>query len=278
MVSSVTRADRCPVASVDLVAYLARYPATCPSVRSPVADGDRPGRRHLFAPQAIGQPRRLVGWGSVVNRTPGVAASDRVLEDRGVQFGRRRDDRVRVGGVDAVEADDGVEVHDAAALHLGDLPVRHADGLRVDAAGLDQTPELAGDGDCRCGATVRRRAGSRRPGPCSRSSPGTTVYRGTSRRRGEGACRSCRTPCRHRSIFAAADGTAAARPVLLVRRVWTGPKPGAVNVANTAGWVATVSGMPRPPTSPARMSWYASRRYVSAQDGQTVVRRLPHGL
>ena len=30
---------------------------------------------------------------------------------------------VRVGGVDLVEADEGVEVHDAAALVLGDLAV-----------------------------------------------------------------------------------------------------------------------------------------------------------
>ena len=32
-------------------------------------------------------------------------------------------DGVRVGGVDLVEADEGVEVHDAAALVLGDLAV-----------------------------------------------------------------------------------------------------------------------------------------------------------
>ena len=38
-------------------------------------------------------------------------------------------------------------------------------------------------------------------------------------------------------------------------RAWTGPKDGAVKVANTAGWVATAGVMPLPPTSPARMSW-----------------------
>ena len=43
-------------------------------------------------------------------------------------------------------------------------------------------------------------------------------------------------------------------------RVWTGPKEGAVKVANTAGWVATAGEMPLPPISPERMSWKASRR------------------
>ena len=38
-------------------------------------------------------------------------------------------------------------------------------------------------------------------------------------------------------------------------REWTGPKEGAVRVANTTGWPVTVSGTPLPPTSPARMSW-----------------------
>ena len=33
------------------------------------------------------------------------------------------------------------------------------------------------------------------------------------------------------------------------------PNDGAVSVVNTHGWVATVSGMPLPPLSPARMSW-----------------------
>ena len=34
-------------------------------------------------------------------------------------------------------------------------------------------------------------------------------------------------------------------------RLWTGPKPGAVNVAKTLGCVATWSGVPLPPRSPA---------------------------
>ena len=50
----------------------------------------------------------------------------------------------------------------------------------------------------------------------------------------------------------AAPGSPAAGPG---RRVWTGPKQGAVKVANTHGCAATVSGMPLPPVSPARISW-----------------------
>ena len=45
-----------------------------------------------------------------------------------------------------------------------------------------------------------------------------------------------------------------ARPGVMTR-VWTGPKEGAVKVANTHGWMATDSGTPLPPASPARMSW-----------------------
>ncbi len=45
-----------------------------------------------------------------------------------------RHNLVRVGWVAAVEADDGVEVHDAAALHLGDLAEGDPYSLWVDAA------------------------------------------------------------------------------------------------------------------------------------------------
>jgi hypothetical protein len=48
-------------------------------------------------------------------------------------IGRRRDG-VRVGGVDAVEADDGVVVHDAAGLKLRDFAVGEAYAFGVDTA------------------------------------------------------------------------------------------------------------------------------------------------
>ena len=47
-----------------------------------------------------------------------------------------------------------------------------------------------------------------------------------------------------------------------MRREWTGPKLGAVRVANTHGCEVTVSGMPLPPDIPARTSWRASRLYT----------------
>src|SRR5262249_36827096 len=38
-------------------------------------------------------------------------------------------------------------------------------------------------------------------------------------------------------------------------RVWTGPNDGAVRVGKTAGWWATVSGTPLPPTRSERTIW-----------------------
>ena len=59
------------------------------------------------------------------------------------------EDRVGVGGVDAVEADEGVEVHDAAALELGDLAVGDP---QLDAVRAFERPERAG----RAAIMVRR--------------------------------------------------------------------------------------------------------------------------
>lgn len=56
---------------------------------------------------------------------------------------------------------------------------------------------------------------------------------------------------------------------------WTGPKPGAVSVTNTAGWVATDASTPLPPSSPARTRCRASARYMAAQVGQRDWRRFP---
>jgi hypothetical protein len=73
-----------------------------------------------------------------------------------------------------------------------------------------------------------------------------TVRRGRAYQ-GRTGCRAGRPGCgggRHRR----------SRPSFS-RWAWTGPNDGAVSVVNTHGWVATVSGMPLPPDSPARMSW-----------------------
>src|SRR5215831_13527935 len=62
-----------------------------------------------------------------------------------------------------------------------------------------------------------------------------------------------------------------------IRREWTGPKEGAVKVANTHGWPVMDSGMPLPPVSPARTSCRASRLYTVEHGGQMVSRRFPQG-
>src|SRR6185312_10833511 len=64
MVSVVIRLEMCLVASVDLLAYFARYPATALSVSSPV---NLTGRISSWGPQVIGQPSGLWGCGGVVN-------------------------------------------------------------------------------------------------------------------------------------------------------------------------------------------------------------------
>jgi hypothetical protein len=61
-----------------------------------------------------------------------------------------------------------------------------------------------------------------------------------------------------RAGCAVAAGSAAQGAALVFAAGVDGPKEGAVRVRNTAGWVATVSGTPLPPVSPARMSWWVS--------------------
>jgi hypothetical protein len=74
-----------------------------------------------------------VGRGGEAGRGGGVDEDlDEVVERDG---GRRREDGAGVGGVDAVEADQDVEVDGAAALHLGGLAVRQPDRRH--------TPDLA---------------------------------------------------------------------------------------------------------------------------------------
>ena len=75
-----------------------------------------------------------------------------------------------------------------------------------------------------------------------------------------------------------AAGSAGQTVLPRIRRECTGPKDGAVRVANTQGCVVMVPGMPLPPASPARTSWRASRLYTAEQGGQTASRRLPHGM
>ena len=69
----------------------------------------------------MSQPAGMAGCGSVVNMTVAGGVFDGVDQVAEPEPVGRGQDRGRVVGVGAVEADDGVEVHDAAALHLGDL-------------------------------------------------------------------------------------------------------------------------------------------------------------
>ena len=61
----------------------------------------------------------------------------------------------------------------------------------------------------------------------------------------------------------------------LGRVPWTGPNEGAVRVANTSGFSATVSGTPLPPVTPARIRWNVSAAYSREQDSHSEARRLP---
>jgi hypothetical protein len=53
---------------------------------------------------------------------------------------------------------------------------------------------------------------------------------------------------------------------------------GAVKVTNRRGCLATVSGTPLPPRSPAARSWKLSAWWVAEQEGHTDARRLPHAF
>ena len=147
-----------PVSSADLVAYLARYPATCSGLMSgrgrrcagwSARRGRRPG-----APNASTRAGSSASTPGTVNRTD--AAACRISS----ASGRRRSDLVRERtrrGLGPVEADQGVEVDSPAALVLGDLGVLDGRDL-IQPGGRD--PEGLGDqpaqGDGEPSPQVRR--------------------------------------------------------------------------------------------------------------------------
>ena len=105
-----------------------------------------------------------------------------------------------------------------------------------------------------CAATTRGRGRSTRRPLSSRSSPGTAGGPGRHR---SSLCRcphEMRRPCGQKLALRRGRHLATVPPGLTTR-VWTGPKEGAVKVANTHGCAASDSGIPLPPASPARMSW-----------------------
>ena len=193
--------------------------------------------------------------------TCSTACADRVVEVGGGEAGRWRDDGVGVVGVDAVEADQGVEVDRAACLELGGFAVGQPDRRdRADVAGggddldagdaaaagefgqvafrglLGAVPQLAGvevPDDLVVvvvAVQAQRLPEYRVAGLVARPADGGSAVcaeaGGVARRAWQGSARQSqrrRLPqvCR------------------LTARTCTVPKDGAVNVANTAGCCAT---------------------------------------
>src|SRR5262249_4940421 len=76
------------------------------------------------------------GAGGVLDRVDQVADTD---------AGRGRQDRVLVGRVGTVQADDRVEVHHGASLHLGGLAVAPADLIGRDAPSASRAAHVLAD-------------------------------------------------------------------------------------------------------------------------------------
>ena len=187
-----------------------------------------------------------------------------------------RHERVRVVGVDAVEAEQGVEVHGGAALHFGDLAVRHPHGRHpADLAGGGDDPDLGDAASAAsCGEVAFDGLLGAPPQLAGEVVPDDLVVvvvavqaqrlaeprivgvvAGEARRRAAraGRCRRCcgrgRVPGGSRS--AAGCGRCGGGRA----RWWTGPKDGAVKVAKTAGCRPTEAGTPLPPVRPRRTTW-----------------------
>ena len=89
-------------------------------------------RMSISVPQVMIQPPGWAGCGPGSVADGGGGLADGIVEVGDGEAGRRGQDLVRVGGVVAVEAEQGVEVDCAAGLVFGGLAVRDAD--RVDRA------------------------------------------------------------------------------------------------------------------------------------------------
>ena len=107
-----------PADSADLVAYFAMYRATRTSVRSRRGRGQPRDRTYVeSARPSRASPCRAPAIPGPRNRGAGDTLSDRCFERSSDAHGGRG----RGWAVWSVESDDGVEVHDAACLVLGDL-------------------------------------------------------------------------------------------------------------------------------------------------------------
>jgi hypothetical protein len=95
--STTSRSQYANTVSVDLVAYLARYDATWPSVTSP-AGARLMARTSSCVPQAMFQPSGLPGWATVANQVDPRHRADAVGQVLCGQAGRLVDDRGWVVG------------------------------------------------------------------------------------------------------------------------------------------------------------------------------------
>jgi hypothetical protein len=148
------------------------------------------------------------------------------------------------GGVEGVEADQGVQVDDAAGLHLGDLgergpcpvPLQHLVDSKEGAA-----PQLGDVGvpDDLAGVVVAVQA-ERLPEQRVAVLVPLVAPQDLAVRAGPGQ---------------AAGAAGPGWPSLPARVECTAPKEGAVAVRNTHGCPATLVGTVLPPTRPALISW-----------------------
>ena len=131
-----------PTASVDFVAYFARYDATAMLGTWPSGVAGRVMVRvSSWAPQRMSQPLGPGGVGDGGEPRRGGGGGDGGGQLRGVEGGR---DQVAVLG-GGVEAEDGVEVDQAAGLELGHLGIRQ---LHLPGPGsLGGAGQLAADRD-----------------------------------------------------------------------------------------------------------------------------------
>jgi hypothetical protein len=153
----------------------------------------------------------------------------------------------------AVEADDRVEVDDAAPLVFGDLGEGDPDlgGERlVGEPGLPGQGPAQGDGET---PPEFRGAG------VEQNSPGVVVTVRAQRLAEAKVVTVVNLAARHPAAVwagpAASARSAAQDPASFLATEMDRPNDGAVRVVKTHGWPATVSGTPLPPLSPARMSW-----------------------
>src|SRR6516165_2517871 len=140
---AVIRPGGTPTGSVDFVAYLARYAATLVLVTSP-SPVSRTTCGSIWAPQVISHPLGLHGVGD--GGEPRGARC--LLNDLGQHLGSERrvgrDASLGMDGIVAIEAEDGVEVDQAAPLELSDFGVGE---LHPGAVSLGELVQAAADGD-----------------------------------------------------------------------------------------------------------------------------------